>query len=56
MAWTVAFARAKERDDRSPDPNWLAVYATEKSHLLESLGLRQYQEPTYVEAIYNNYW
>lgn len=56
IAWTVAFARAKERDDGSPDPNWLAIYSTEKTHLLESLGLRQYQEPSYVDAIYQNYW
>lgn len=56
VAWTVAFARAKERDDASPDPNWLAIYSTEKTHLLESLGLRQYQEPTYTDAIFQNYW
>lgn len=56
IAWVVAFARAKERDDRSPDPNWLAVYATEKQHILQSLGLRQYQENTYVDAIFESYW
>lgn len=56
VAWTVAFARAKEREDRSPDANWLAVYATEKQHLLQSLGLRQYQEPTYADAMFEEYW
>lgn len=56
VAWCVAFARAKEREDRSPDANWLAVYATEKQHLLQSLGIRQYQEPTYVDAIFEEYW
>lgn len=56
VAWTVAFARAKEREDRSPDPAWLAVYATEKAHLLQSLGLRQYQDPTYVNAMWSEYW
>lgn len=56
VAWTVAFASAKERDDKSPDPNWLAVYATNKEHLLQSLGLRQYQEPSYVDAIFEGYW
>jgi len=56
VAWTVAFARAKEREDRSPDPNWLAIYATEKQHLLQSLGMREYQEPKYVDAIFENYW
>ena len=56
IAWTVAFARAKERDDRSPDPNWLAIYSTEKQHLLQSLGLRQYQEPMIVDALFEGYW
>lgn len=56
IAWTVAYARAKEREDRSPDPSWLAAYSTEKAHLLESLGLRQYQEPSYVEAVWEEYW
>lgn len=56
IAWTVAYARAKEREDRSPDPAWLGVYATEKAHLLQSLGLRQYQEPSYAEAMWQEYW
>lgn len=56
IAWTVAFARSKEREDRSPDEAWLAIYATEKAHLLQSLGLRQYQEATYVDAMYQEYW
>ena len=56
IAWTVAYARAKEREDRAPDAGWLAVYATEKQHLLQSLGLRQYQENAYVDAIWESYW
>jgi hypothetical protein len=56
VAWTVAFARAKESEDRSPDANWLSIFATEKQHLLQSLGLRQYQEPTFVSAMYEEYW
>lgn len=56
IAWTVAFARAKEREDRAPDSGWLAIYATEKQHLLQSLGLRQYQEPTYVDGLHEDYW
>ena len=56
VAWTVAFARAKEREDLSPDPGWLAIYSTEKQHLLQSLGLRQYHEPSYVNAIFEEYW
>src|SRR3990167_153536 len=56
IAWIVAFARAKEREDRSPDPAWLAIYATEKQHLLQSLGLRQYHEPTVVDGLFDPYW
>lgn len=56
VAWTVAFARAKEDDNRAPDANWLSIYATEKSHLMQSLGLRQYQEPTTVDALFGEYW
>lgn len=56
IAWVVAFARAKEREDRSPDPNWLAVYATEKAHLLQSLGLRQLQELTFTESPFEDLW
>lgn len=56
VAWTVAFARAKERDDRSPDEAWLAIYSTEKQHLLQSLGMRQYQDPDYVSATFEDCW
>lgn len=56
IAWTGAFARAKEREDRSPDPAWLAIYSTEKQHLLQSLGLREYQEASYIEAMFSEYW
>lgn len=56
VAWTVAFARAKEREDRSPDPGWLAIYATEKQHLLQSLGQREYQENSFVDATFEEYW
>lgn len=56
VAWTVSFARAKEREDRSPDPNWLKVYSTEKQHLLESIALRQLQEPMFVDATFESEW
>ena len=56
VAWTVAYARAKEREDRSPDPAWLVIYATEKNHLLQSLGQRQYQENSYVDAVFEEFW
>jgi len=56
IAWMVAYARAKEREDRSPDPNWLAVYATEKGNILTRLTPRQTHEPDYVEPIFGDYW
>jgi hypothetical protein len=49
VAWCVAYARAKEREDRSPDPNWLAVYKTEKTNVLVRCTPRQTQEPDVVE-------
>lgn len=56
VSWGVAYARAKEREDRAPDPGWLALYGTEKMSILEGLGLRQLQEGTYVDAVFENYW
>lgn len=56
ISYTIAYARSKERDDRSPDPAWLADYSTQKQHLLQSLGLREYQEPSYVDATFQDYW
>jgi hypothetical protein len=50
VAYATAFARAKERDDRSPDPNWLAVYATEKQSVLVRITPRQEQEAEYVQG------
>ena len=55
VAWCVAYARAKEREDRSPDPNWLAVYSTEKSNLTVRLTPRQTQEPEVVEDFMDSY-
>src|SRR3990167_753189 len=52
IAWTVSYGRAKEREDRSPDPNWLAVYATEKRNLLTRLTPRQTQEPDVVQGFF----
>lgn len=56
VAWGIAYARAKEREDRSVDPNWIAVYKTEKEHLLHSLGMRQYQEPQITDGIFDALW
>lgn len=56
IAWTVAHARAKEREDLAPDPAWLAMYYKEKEHLLNSLGTRQVQDATFVDAMFEEEW
>lgn len=55
IAWTVAVSRAKEREDRSPDPNWLGIYSTEKQNLLVRLTPRQTQEIETVEGVFDAY-
>jgi hypothetical protein len=52
QAWVVAHALAKERDDRKPHPEWLAVYASDKKNLLTALTPRQVQEPEVAEALF----
>lgn len=56
MAWCIAYARVKEREDRSPDPNWLAIYATEKQNLLVRMAPRQDQEPEVVDDVFGGYF
>lgn len=51
-AYAVSFARAKEREDRSPDPGWLAVYATEKQSILTRITPRQEQTVEEVEGLF----
>jgi hypothetical protein len=52
IAWIVAYARAKEREDRAPDAEWLAVYATDKAALCRELTPRQIQEPEVVQGVF----
>lgn len=52
--YVIAFARAKEREDRSPDPEHLSIYATEKRKLLTALTPRSVQEPEVVEAFFQD--
>jgi hypothetical protein len=56
MAWTIAYARAKEREDRSPDPEWLSLYSTEKQAILTAITPRQEDEPEFVESLFEPYW
>jgi hypothetical protein len=56
LAWIVAYARSKEREDRSPDPEWLAIYNTEKANLLVALTPRQTADVEVVEAMFESLW
>ena len=51
-AWIGAYARAKIREDKSPDPNLLAIYATEKQNILTRMTPRQTQEPDVVPDLF----
>jgi hypothetical protein len=52
VAWIVAHALGREREDRKPDPDWLSKYANEKKNILTFLAPRQEDEPDYAEAIF----
>ena len=52
IAWIIAYGRAKEREDRAPDPEWLAVYATDKAALCRELTPRQIQETEVAEGVF----
>lgn len=54
-AWTYAYARAKETEDRMPDPAWLAVYKDERTKICTRLTPRQEQEPEVVESFFSGY-
>lgn len=56
ISWAVAWARAKEREDRSPDPAWIATYSTDKQSLLTALTPRQEQEEEVVEDLFGDLW
>ena len=57
IAWVVAFARAREREDRAPDSEWLAIYNTEKQNLVTSvLDPRDKNEENYVEGLFEGMW
>jgi hypothetical protein len=53
--WLVAWARAKEREDRTPDPGWIQMYATEKANILVSLTPRQTQDDDVAEALFEEW-
>lgn len=56
IAWAVAYARAKEslEGQRAPDPEWIAVYATEKQNLVAQMTPRSIQEPDVVMGMFED--
>ena len=56
IAWIVAYAIGKERQDRMPDAGWLSIYQTEKQGLLTRMRPRQEQEAQYADGIFDSYW
>lgn len=54
-AWITAHARAKEREDGSPDPDMLAIYANEKQNIQVANTPRQEQELATVEGMFEGY-
>lgn len=52
IAWVIAHALGREREDRKPDPDWIAKYATEKANILTFLSPRQEDEPQFVEGVH----
>lgn len=52
MAYTIAWARAKEKGDRSPDAEYISIYATEKRNLLIALTPRSVQEVQTVDGLF----
>lgn len=55
VSWIVAHALAKEREDRRPHPDWIAMYASDKKNLLTALTPRQVQEPEVADALFEPY-
>ena len=56
VAWAVAYARSKEREDRAPDPGWMSIYNAERAQLLQSLGVRNLHKPVVANAMFEEYW
>ena len=54
-AWIIAWGRAKEREDRSPDPEWIKIYGDEKLGILTVVTPRQEDEPEVVEGLFEDY-
>lgn len=54
IAWIVAHAVSKEREDRSPDPNWMAVYRMERDSIAIASAPRQEQVQRRVRGVFDD--
>ena len=54
-AYCMAFALAKEQEDKMPHPGWLNIYKTEKDGVLVRLSPRQVQEERVVDDMWGPY-
>lgn len=54
-AYCMAFALAKEQEDKMPHPGWLSVYKTEKESVLQRLTPRQTQDVLVVEDLFGGF-
>jgi hypothetical protein len=54
-AYCMAFALAKEQEDKMPHPGWLQVFKTEKELVLQRLTPRQTQDVLVVEDMFGGY-
>jgi hypothetical protein len=53
--WGIAYARAKEREDRLPDPGMITLYATEKANLMVACTPRQTQDDEVAEGMFEGW-
>lgn len=51
--WIVAWARAKEREDRSPDPEYIKFYGDEKLGIIQAVTPREEDEPEVVAGLFD---
>lgn len=53
--YATAYARAKIRESGAPDPEWLALYATEKTNILVAVAPRQEVTDQVAESVFGEY-
>lgn len=53
--YATAYARAKILENGAPDPEWLALYATEKTNILVAVSPRQEVTDQVAEGVFGEY-